>query len=289
MQINGRQQEGLRMEKKKTIIIRICFTVIIGILALTMILPLLWMISTSFKIEGEVFEFPIRFIPRTPDLMNYWEAWNGSFDFPLYYLNTIKISVLSTLLQVAVSAMAAYAFAKITFKFSGVIFMVYLSTMMIPSQVTLIPCFMIFKEAGLMDTHLGLVILTSFSVYGVFLLKQFMGAISGELSEAAIIDGAGHMQIFTRIILPISKPSLVPLAMLKFIWTWNDYMNPLIFLNTTSKFTLQLGMRSFSSEYGNQYGPTMAAAVLSIMPLMLLFLICQKNVIEGITIGAVKE
>ena len=139
-----------------------------------------------------------------------------------------------------------------------------------------------------MDTHLGLVILTSFSVYGVFLLKQFMGAISNELSEAAIIDGAGHMQIFTRIILPISKPSLVTLAMLKFIWTWNDYMNPLIFLNTTSKFSLQLGMRSFSSEYGNQYGPTMAAAVLSIMPLMLLFLICQKNVIEGISIGAVK-
>ena len=223
------------------------------------------------------------------DLYRGHQIWNGSFDFPLYYLNTIKISVLSTLLQVAVSAMAAYAFAKITFKFSGVIFMVYLSTMMIPSQVTLIPCFMIFKEAGLMDTHLGLVILTSFSVYGVFLLKQFMGAISGELSEAAIIDGAGHMQIFTRIILPISKPSLVTLAMLKFIWTWNDYMNPLIFLNTTSKFTLQLGMRSFSSEYGNQYGPTMAAAVLSIMPLMLLFLICQKNVIEGITIGAVKE
>ena len=253
-----------------------------------MILPLLWMISTSFKIEGEVFEFPIRWIPRTLDLKNYSEAWNGSFDFPLYYLNTIKISVLSTILQVVVSAMAAYAFAKIKFKFSGVIFMIYLSTMMIPSQVTLIPCFMIFKEAGLMDTHLGLIILTSFSVYGVFLLKQSMGAISNELSEAAIIDGAGHLQIFTRIILPMSKPSLATLAMLKFIWTWNDYMNPLIFLNTTSKFTLQLGMRSFSSEYGNQYGPTMAAAVLSIMPLMVLFLICQKNVIEGISIGAVK-
>ncbi len=276
------------MGKKKTIAIRTGFTVLVGLMALTMILPLLWMISTSFKIEGEVFEFPIRWIPRTPDLENYAEAWNGSFDFPLYYLNTIKISILSTILQVTVSAMAAYAFAKIKFKFSGIIFMIYLSTMMIPSQVTLIPCFMIFKEAGLMDTHLGLIILTSFSVYGVFLLKQSMGAISGELSEAAIIDGAGHFQIFTRIILPMSRPSLVTLAMLKFIWTWNDYMNPLIFLNTTSKFTLQLGMRSFSSEYGNQYGPTMAAAVLSIMPLMILFLICQKNVIEGISIGAVK-
>lgn len=274
--------------KKELTIGRVFFTLIIGLVALTMILPLLWMLSTSFKIEGEVFEFPIRWIPKTLDLNNYNEAWKGSFNFPLYYLNTIKITVLSTALQVIVSAMAAYAFSKINFKFSKGIFMIYLSTMMIPSQVTLIPCFMIFKEIGLMDTHFGLVILTAFSVYGVFLLKQFMGAIPNELSEAAIVDGAGHMQIFSRIILPISKPSIVTLAMLKFIWTWNDYMNPLIFLNTTNKFTLQLGMRTFSSEYGDQYGPTMAAAVLSIVPLMILFLICQKNIIEGISIGAVK-
>lgn len=274
--------------KKELTVGRVFFTLIIGLVALTMILPLLWMLSTSFKIEGEVFEFPIRWIPKTLDLNNYNEAWKGSFNFPLYYLNTIKITVLSTALQVIVSAMAAYAFSKINFKFSKGIFMIYLSTMMIPSQVTLIPCFMIFKEIGLMDTHFGLVILTAFSVYGVFLLKQFMGAIPNELSEAAIVDGAGHMQIFSRIILPISKPSIVTLAMLKFIWTWNDYMNPLIFLNTTNKFTLQLGMRTFSSEYGDQYGPTMAAAVLSIVPLMILFLICQKNIIEGISIGAVK-
>ena len=139
-----------------------------------------------------------------------------------------------------------------------------------------------------MDSHFGLIILSSFSVYGVFLLKQFMSTIPKEMSEAAIIDGAGHLQIFSRIILPMTKSAVVTLAMLKFIWTWNDYQNPLIFLVTPDKFTLQLGMRSFSSEYGNQYGPTMAAAVLSIMPLMILFLICQKNVIEGISIGAVK-
>jgi multiple sugar transport system permease protein len=267
---------------------KIFFTIIIGLIALTMVLPLLWMISTSFKIEGEVFEFPIRFIPKTWDFNNYSETWNGSFNFPLYYWNSIKISVMSTIVQVAVSAMAAYAFSKIKFKFCNLIFIIYLSTMMLPSQVTLIPCFMIFKKLGLIDTHAGLIILTAFSVYGVFLLKQFMGTIPSALSEAAIIDGANHFQIFSRIMVPMTKPAIVTLAMLKFIWTWNDYQHPLIFLNTVNKFTIQLGMRTFSTENGNLYGPTMAAAVLSILPLMIVFLICQKNVIEGIAIGAVK-
>lgn len=276
------------MNQKKHIAIRIFYTVLIGTVALTMVSPLLWMISTSFKIEGEVFEFPIRWIPRTWDIDNYKEAWSGTFDFLRYYLNTAKVAVLSTLLQVTVSAMAAYAFAKIRFRFRKGLFMIYLCTLMIPAQVTMIPCFMIFKKVGLMDTHIGLVVMTSFSVYGVFLLKQYMGAIPRELSEAALIDGASHFQIFSRIIVPISKPAIATLAVLKFTWTWNDYMNPLIFLSTVDKFTLQLGMRSFTSEYGEQYGPTMAAAMLSILPLMIAFLFCQKHVIEGISMGAVK-
>lgn len=277
------------MITKKQKMVRMIYTVLIGIVALTMLAPLLWMISASLKIESEIFEFPIRWIPRVLDFDNYKEAWSGTFDFPRYYWNTIKVSVLSTILQVLVSATAAYAFSKIRFRFRKGLFMVYLCTLMIPAQVTMIPCFMIFKQIGLMDTHIGLVILTSFSVYGVFLLKQFMGAIPSELSEAALIDGAGHFDIFSRIIVPITKPAIATLAMLKFTWTWNDYMNPLIFMTSVDKFTLQLGMRAFtSSEYGEQYGPTMAAAVLSIMPLMIVFLFCQKYVIEGISMGAVK-
>jgi len=267
---------------------RIFYTFIIGLLALAMVLPFLWMISTSFKYEGDVFEFPIKWIPKRWDFMNYYEAWNSTFNFPLYYYNTLKISVLTTILQVTISAMAAYAFAKINFRYSKKLFSVYLSTLMIPSQVTVIPCFMIFKWVGLIDSHLGLIILSSFSVYGVFLLKQFMSTIPNEMSEAAVIDGASHFKIFSTIIVPMTKPAIATLAMLKFIWTWNDYQNPLIFLVSPRLFTLQLGMRSFSSEYGDRYSLVMAAAVLAVLPLMLVFLFCQKYVIEGITIGAVK-
>lgn len=276
------------MMKIKQNIWRILYTVIIGSISITMVLPFLWMISTSFKIEGEVFEFPIRWIPKTWDLLNYSEAWNSTFDFPLYYFNTIKVSVLTTILQVFVSATAAYAFAKIKFSHSKKLFFLYLSTLMIPAQVTIIPCFMIFKWTGLINSHLGIIIVASFSVYGVFLLRQFMVTIPNEMSEAAIIDGAGHGRIFTLIVLPMVKPAIATLAMLKFIWTWNDYQNPLIFLVDPKLFTLQLGMRSFSSEYGNQYALTMAAAVLAILPLMAAFFICQKYIIEGIAIGAVK-
>lgn len=275
--------------KIKTRCWRIFYTLIVGAVAITMILPFVWMISTSFKIEMEVFNFPIEWIPKTFNPNNYATAWSQRFSFPLYYFNTIKVSVLTTLLQVTVSATAAYAFAKIKFACSKTLFALYLATLMIPSQVTIIPSFIIFKWLHLINTHLGIILISSFSVYGVFLLKQFMSTVPDEMSEAAIIDGASHWRIFTRIMLPIVQPAIATLAMLKFIWTWNDYQNPLVFLTSENLFTLQLGMRAFSSsEYGNQYALMMAASVLAILPLMLVFLVFQRFVIEGIALGAVK-
>lgn len=268
---------------------RLLYTVIVGLIAVSMVLPFIWMLSTSFKIEMDVFNFPIEWIPRTMNPGNYAKAWNSRFSFPLYYLNTIKVSVLTTALQVSVSALAAYAFSKIRFAHSKKLFMLYLATLMIPSQVTLIPSFIIFKSLKLIDTHLGIILISSFSVYGVFLLRQFMSTVPPEMSEAAVIDGANHAQIFSLIILPMVKPAIATLAMLKFIWTWNDYQNPLVFLTSEKLFTLQLGMRAFSStEYGNQYALMMAAAVMAIFPLMIVFLVFQRFVIEGIAIGAVK-
>jgi multiple sugar transport system permease protein len=258
-------------------------------IALTMVIPFVWMVSTSFKIEMEVFDFPIRWIPKTFNPNNYKTAWNSRFSFPLYYLNTIKVSILTTILQVTISALAAYAFAKIKFAHSKKVFLFYLATLMIPAQVTLIPSFIIMKSLKLINTHAGIILISSFSVYGVFLLRQFMSTVPNELSEAAFIDGASHFQIFGRIILPIVKPAISTLAMLKFIWTWNDYQNPLVFLSSEKLFTLQLGMRAFSStEYGNQFALMMAAAVMAIVPLMIVFLIFQRYVIEGIALGAVK-
>ena len=275
--------------KQKALCWRIIYTLVVGAAAISMILPFVWMIVTSFKIEMEVFNFPIEWIPKTFNPDNYSTAWSKRFSFPLYYFNTIKVSILTTLLQVTVSATAAYAFAKIKFTGSKVLFALYLATLMIPAQVTIIPSFIIFKWLRLINTHLGIILISSFSVYGVFLLKQFMGTVPDEMSEAALLDGASRWQIFTRIMLPIVQPAIATLAMLKFIWTWNDYQNPLVFLSNENLYTLQLGMRQFtSSEYGNQVALMMAASVLAMLPLMLVFLVFQRFVIEGIALGAVK-
>jgi multiple sugar transport system permease protein len=247
------------------------------------------MLSASFKVEMEIFEYPIRWIPKVLNTDNYAMAWNGRFSFPNYYKNTIKVAILTTLLQVTISAMAGYSFGKIKFAFSKQIFSMYLGTLMIPAQITLIPVFLILKSFELINTHLGIILISSFSVYGTFLLRQFMRTVPDEMSEAAFIDGANHWQVFIHIMVPVTKPAIATLAMLKFIWTWNDYLNPLVFLSSEKLFTLQLGMRAFTStEYGNQFAVMMAAAVMAIFPLMVVFLFFQRYVIEGIALGAVK-
>jgi multiple sugar transport system permease protein len=266
----------------------IFLTVVMAAVAVTMVLPFLWMISTSFKFETDVFSFPIRWVPTKWNWKNYYDATHTQFDFALYYFNTIKVAILTTIAQVSVSTLSAYAFAKIRFKFRNALFFLYLSTLMIPSQITVVPAFMIFSWLKVADSHFSIIVVSSFSVYGTFLIRQFMLSVPNELSESARIDGAGHRLIFARIVLPISIPAVATLAMLKFIWTWNDYQNPLIFLSSPRLFTLQLGMRSFASEFGEHYAMTMAAAVLAILPLFVVFFFGQRYVIEGISIGAIK-
>ncbi|GHT64771.1 ABC transporter permease [Spirochaetia bacterium] len=268
---------------------RFLYTVIIGALAFSMVLPFIWMLSSSFKVEMDVFNFPVEWIPDPFNPTNFGKVWNSTFSFPRFYLNTIKVTIATTVLQVTISTMAGYAFAKINFAHSKKLFFIYLATLMIPAQVTIIPSFIVMRSVNLINTHMGIILIASFSVYGMFLLRQFISSVPNELSEAAFIDGAGHIQIFIRVIVPIVKPAIATLAMLKFIWTWNDYQHPLIFLISERLFTLQLGMRFFTSgEYGNQYALMMAAAVMAIFPLMIVFIILQRYVIEGIALGAVK-
>ncbi|MBZ4644605.1 MAG: multiple sugar transport system permease protein [Petroclostridium sp.] len=274
---------------KNQVILKSIMTVVIFVIAFTMTLPLLWMLSASMKVETDVFKFPIEWIPKRWNVVsNYKEVWGSQYNFAMYYWNSIKITVLATICQVFVSAMGAYGFSKINFKFRDSLFLLYLATIMIPEQVTIVPRFMIFKWLGLFDTHTGLVMMLSFSVYGVFLLRQFMVVIPNSLSESAKIDGANHFRIFMQIILPITKPAIATLSILKFVWTWNDYQHPLIFLSSKEKFTLQLGMKQFASESGEFYSLIMTGAVMAIIPLIIVFIIGQKYVIEGITMGAVK-
>jgi len=273
----------------KKLMLRIITTIFLLALAITMVLPFLWMISASFKVESDVLKFPVDWIPvRWNVIQNYKEVWTGRYSILLFYFNSIKVTIFTTLLQVTVSSMGAYAFSKIKFKFRDGLFLIYLSMMMIPDQVTVVPKFMIFKWLHLYDTHLGLILLGSFSIYGMFLLRQYMTTIPMALSESAQIDGAGHFTIFLKIILPITKPAIVTLMILKFVWTWNDYQNPLIFLSTESLFTIQLGMQKFMTEYTSYYSLLMTAAVCATIPLIIVFLIGQRYVIEGIAVGAVK-
>lgn len=274
---------------KRGKLVRILVTVLCVAIGVTMLLPLLWMISTSFKYEADVFTFPIQWIPqRTVGFDNYKEVWGDTYQFGLYYWNSIKITVISTALQLLISAMGAYGFTKIRFKGRNALFLLYLATMMIPHQVTIIPQFLVLRELKLYNTHLGIILMLTFSVYGVFLLRQNIMGLPDSLCESAKIEGAGHLQIFWYIILPLLKPALATLAILKFVWTWNDYQTPLVLLSSRELYTIQLGMKMFATESGSYYALIMAAAVSATIPLILLFLVGQKYVIEGIASGAVK-
>lgn len=268
---------------------KLILTAVFWLIGLTMLVPLIWMMSTACKVEADVFNFPIQWIPPRWNLVeNMKEVWGGTYNFGLYYLNSIKVTVGATALQVFVSALGAYGFSKVKFRGRDQIFLAYLATMMIPPQVTIVSQFIITKQIGLYNSHLGLVLMLAFSVYGVFLLRQAMLAIPESLSESAGMDGAGHVTIFFKIILPMIKPSLATLATLKFVWTWNDYQTPLVFLSSRNLYTIQLGMKQFASESGSYYSLIMAAAVSAILPLIIVFLFCQRFVVDGIATGAVK-
>lgn len=280
----------MKRKEKKLYFHKIVLTIVLLFIGLTMLTPLLWMISTSFKAETDVFEFPIRWIPKNNvGWANYKEVWGETYRFGMYYLNSIKVTVLSTVLQIFISALGAYSFTKIHWKGRDAVFLLYLATMMIPPQVMIISRFVVMRELKLYNTLHGIIIMTMVSTYGVFLLRQAMMGIPDSLCESAKIDGASHFTIFYKICLPLITPSIATLAVLKFVWTWNDYQTPLIFLNDRSLFTIQLGMKLFASESGSIYSLVMAASVSATIPLILVFLLGQRYIIEGIASGAVKE
>ncbi|WP_453991104.1 carbohydrate ABC transporter permease [Bacillus nitroreducens] len=268
---------------------KLIMTVIMALIGIAFLMPFLWMISASLKVEEDVLTFPIQWIPQTWNAIeNYKEVWTGSMPFLLLYWNSIKVTVLTTLISCTVSCLAAYGFAKINFKGRDLIFLIVLATFMIPPQTLLVTQFLLYRWLGLYDTHTGLILLNSFSVFGTFMLRQFYLGISNEIIESARMDGAGHFRIFASIALPLVRPAIATYAILRFIWTWNDFQNPLIFLRTKELYTIQLGVQSFADEHGSVYSLMMAGAVSAILPLLIIFIIGQKNVIEGIQLGGVK-
>lgn len=263
-----------------------CLLLLLGILFL---MPFVWMLSASFKPEGSVFAYPIQWIPQEWNaIANYKEVWFGKHPFGVYYWNTIKVSFMTTFISCLVSSMAAYGFSKIHFPAGRWLFLIVLATFMVPQQAILIPQFLLYRMIGLFDNHIGLILINSFSVLGTFMLRQFFMGIHHEYIESAKIDGASHLKIFMNVAVPLARPAIATYAILRFIWTWNDYLNPLIFLRTDKLLTIQIAMQKFSTINGEFYSLIMAASVSAIIPLLIIFVIGQKSVIDGIALGGVK-
>jgi len=264
-------------------------TVFMGALSIVFLIPLVWMVSAAFKYEKDVMRFPIQWIPEKINVAyNFKTVWMGKVPFYEFYLNSFKIAIITTLITLIISAMSAYALTKINFKGRNIVFTALLSFMIIPDQATLIPRFLLIRWFGLYNTHAAIIFMSMFSIYFTFLLRQFMIGVSDEIIEAARIDGAGHLKIFTSIMVPLCKPVLATVAIIKFIWTWNDYQNPLIFLLDKDLYTIPLGMTLFRDDFTNNYAIMMTAAVSAIIPLLIVFIALQKQVINGIALGGVK-
>jgi multiple sugar transport system permease protein len=267
---------------------KLLYTLGACLVGMLMLLPFIWMLSASFKRESEIFVYPIQWIPQSWEFRNYLEVWTGRAPFGLFYLNSISVAVWTVIGQVLTSAMAAYAFARINFRGRNAVFLLYLATMIIPPQVTLIPKFILFNWMGLLDTHLSVILPGVFSAFGVFMLRQFFVALPFELSESARIDGAGEFRIWWQIIMPLAKPAVASLIILAFVWTWNDYMTPLVFLRSKELYTIPLGLDYFMDDVGTEYSLIMAAAVSAVVPLVLVYLAGQKFFIESIAASGIK-
>ena len=277
----------MKIKNTKTRAMRVFLYMVLVFLAFVMLVPFAWMLSASFKLDKDVFIFPIQWIPEHPRWQNYVDIWTR---IPLlrFVINTVKLTLIVTSLQLLTSSFAAYAFSKLSFKGKNTLFLAYIATIAVPWQVYMVPQFMMMRSMGLADTHLAIICLQAFSAFGVFMMKQFYEGIPTELCEAARIDSMSEYQIWYRVMLPLAKPALSTLTIFTFVNTWNDFLGPLIYLTTESKKTLQLGLRMFISQFGSEYGLIMAASVLSLIPVLIVFLSLQKYFVEGVAASGVK-
>lgn len=266
----------------------IVFTYVILILmAIIMVLPFIWMLSGSLKDAATIFQDSKNLIPENPKWENFRKVWT-SVPFGLFYWNTTKVAVLTTLGTILTSALAAYAFAKLEFPGRNMLFFLYIGTMMIPDQVMMIPQFTLMRDLNLLNTHTALILIKLFHPFGVFLLRQFFLTIPNELSDSARIDGCSEFRIFWNIILPLSKAAIGTLVIFTLLNSWNDFINPLIYLSEQSRFTLQIGIRYFQQLYGADFHLILAATTLSLIPIVLAYLFLQRYFIEGITTTGLK-
>ena len=268
-------------------ILRIIIYVLLTALAVFTLIPFFWMISSSLKLDREVFSYPMKWIPETFHWENYSLIWQR-VPLATYFKNTAFIALIVTFLQTLTSSFAAYAFAKLEFRGRDTLFLCYIATIAVPWQAYMLPQFIMMRSIGLYDTLWAMVVLQTFSAFGVFLMRQFYRGVPTDLCEAARLDGLSEYGIWARIMLPLSKAAIATLVIFTFVATWNDYMGPMIYLTRDVNKTVQVGLRRFIQENSSDYHLIMAVSLCSLLPVSVVFLALQKYFIEGIATSGLK-
>ena len=263
--------------------------IVLIFMAVLSIFPFIWMIASSLKSNVEMFQFPPKIFPEIPQWSNYVKVFE-SVNFGQGFVNSIKLAVINTFGQVITSAMAGFGIGKLKFKGSNLIFATFIAVMMVPYTVIVIPEFIMFSKLGLIDTHLSLILMTfGYMPMGVFLCRQFIMSLPDELFDAAYIDGASYTRIFFTIVLPLIKPAIASLAIFSFLWNWNSYFTPLIFITSQDKFTVPLMLQMFKGKHSSDWSLIMAASTISVLPVLIVYLFGQNYIVEGITITGMKS
>jgi len=254
-----------------------------------MVAPFVWMVLSSLKDFTEMFVVPPRWLPADPQWNNYPESWTA-LPFGRAYLNSFLVASTVTAATLLTCSMAGYAFAKLRFPLSNVLFVAFLATMMVPQQVTIMPLYLLMRSLGLIDSLLAIIVPFSlFNAFGVFLMRQFIKGIPRELEEAALIDGAGYWTVYWRIILPLTKAPLAALGIFTFLFQWNNFFHPLIFLNSTEKFTVPLLLNQFKGQYITDYTLMLAGSAIAIVPVLIVYVMGQRYIIEGVSVTGLKR
>lgn len=264
---------------------------VLSLISLVILFPFLWMITTSLKDPTKIFLFPPQWIPDPISWSNFKQVFVKQPEFPLYFFNSAYIAIVVTIATCLFAALAGYAFGKMNFRFKNIIFLILLTGMMIPTEVTAIPMFVWMSKLHLTDTHFPLIVpsvLGAGGIFGVFLLRQFFIMVPDELEEAAKIDGCTPWTTFWRIMLPLATPALSTLAIFTFLHSWDNYFDPLIYISDNKLFTLPVGLKLFTDTAGTDWHLLMAASVMATVPLLLVFFLAQKRFIEGVALTGLK-
>jgi multiple sugar transport system permease protein len=283
----GRSAQAVRTQNDR--VRWLIISIVMWTIAILFLIPFVWMVVSSLKRDIDVFRMPIRWIPDPLSWNSYTEIWTGPHPFPRFVANSLIVAIARVAGELFTASLAAYAFARMRFKGRDLLFLLYVSTLIIPHQMLLVPRFILYRQLHIFDTLWALILPGIFTVFGTFLLRQFFLTIPEDLSDAARLDGASEFQIYRQIILPLSRPALASLAILAFVWSWNDYETPLVMLTTESRFTIPLGLTRYMDE-GGGFSPSliMAGAVSSVVPVLIVFLILQRQFIAALARSGMK-